>query len=312
MTQPPSQLSGRDYAAALAVVVIWGLNFVAMKFALRDFTPFQLGAVRYVFAVLPLVLLVRAPAVHWKWVVLYGLFQGVGQFGFLFSALKVGMTAALASVLMQTQVFFTAIFGFALLHERASRALQAGLLLAALGLLCFTVAALDAQGAGAAVTLWGLVLNLCAASMWAASNIVARRAQQASGSYDAVGFVVWSSLVPIVPFALLTLALDPPATRWHWLSAPLSGWLSVAYLAWVATILAYALWTGLLKRHPANRVAPFSLGVPVVGLTAGVAVLGESISGWQWAGIALVVAALAAVMLGPWLAARLAATRRAS
>jgi O-acetylserine/cysteine efflux transporter len=108
MSQPPA-LQGRDYLAALAVVVIWGLNFVAMKFALRDFTPFQLGAARYVFAALPLVLLVKPPRLHWKWVVLYGLCQGVGQFGFLFSALKVGMTAALASVLMQTQVFFTAI-----------------------------------------------------------------------------------------------------------------------------------------------------------------------------------------------------------
>ncbi|MBX3655806.1 MAG: EamA family transporter [Ramlibacter sp.] len=299
--QPP--LAGRDYAAALAVVVIWGLNFVAMKFALRDFTPFQLGTARYIFAVLPLALLVKAPRLHWKWLVFYGLCQGVGQFGFLFSALKVGMTAALASVLMQTQVFFTAVFGFVLLHERANRTLQAGLALAALGLGCFAMNYI-APGGSAATTFWGLVLNLCAAAMWAASNIVARKAQQASSSYDALGFVVWSSLVPIVPFTLFTLAFDPPATRWQWLAAPLSGWLAVAYLGWVATIWAYAMWTGLLKRHAANRVAPFSLGVPVVGLAAGMGVLGETITAWQWAGIALVVAALACVMLGPRLLAR--------
>lgn len=296
-------LSGRDHAFALGVVVIWGLNFVAMKFALRDFTPFQLGAVRYVSAVLPLVFIVRAPRLHWKWVVLFGLFQGVGQFGFLFSALKVGMTAALASVLMQTQVFFTAIFGFVLLRERASRPLQAGLLLAALGLCCFAMNYILPQGgAGGAVsitTVWGLVLNLCAAAMWAASNILARKAQQSASSFDALGFVVWSSLVPIVPFALFSLALDAPATRWHWTGAGWSSWLAVAYLGWVATILAYGMWTALLKRHPANRVAPFSLGVPVVGLAAGMGVLGEAITAWQWGGIALVVAALVCVMAGP-------------
>jgi O-acetylserine/cysteine efflux transporter len=119
-------LTGRDFAAAFTVVVLWGVNFVVMKFALRDFTPFQLGTARYVFAVLPLVLLIRPPQIAWKWVVFYGLFQGVGQFGILFLALKVGMTAALASVLQQTQVFWTALFGFVLLHERASRPLQAG------------------------------------------------------------------------------------------------------------------------------------------------------------------------------------------
>jgi O-acetylserine/cysteine efflux transporter len=70
----------------------------------------------------------------------------------------------------------------------------------------------------------------------------------------------------------------------------------VAYLGWVATITAYGLWTALLKRHPANRVAPFSLGVPAVGIAAGMGLLGEAVSGWQWAGIALVVAALACVM----------------
>ena len=98
-------LTGRDLAAALVVVVVWGVNFVVMKFALRDFTPFQLGAARYVFAVLPLVLFVRPPAIPWKWLALYGLFQGVGQFGILFLALKVGMTAALASVLLQTLIY---------------------------------------------------------------------------------------------------------------------------------------------------------------------------------------------------------------
>ena len=102
---PRQALSGRDLAAALIVVVLWGVNFVVMKFALRDFTPLQLGAARYVFAVLPLALFIRPPKIPWKWVVLYGLFQGLGQFGFLFLALQVGMTAALASVLLQTQVF---------------------------------------------------------------------------------------------------------------------------------------------------------------------------------------------------------------
>ena len=55
-------------------------------------------------------------------------------------------------------------------------------------------------------------------------------------------------------------------------------------------------------RHYSNRVAPFSPGLPLVGLSAGVLVLGETITPWQWAGIALVVAALACVMLGPELA----------
>ncbi|WP_341909529.1 EamA family transporter [Polaromonas sp. YR568] len=294
---PPAALTGRDFAAALTVVVLWGVNFVVMKYALRDFTPFQLGAARYVFAVLPLVLIIRPPKVPVKWLLLYGLLQGVGQFGILFIALQVGMTAALASVLLQTQVFFTALFGFVLLRERASRPLQAGLVLAALGLACFAANYLGAGHAGGTTAL-GFVLTLGAAAMWAMSNIVARRAQQEAVTYSPISFVVWSSSVAVLPFVALSYAFDPEATRWQWLEARTSSWLAVAYLGWVATIIGYSLWTGLLKRHPANRVAPFSLGVPVVGLATGMLVLGEVITPWQWAGIALVVAALVCVMLG--------------
>jgi O-acetylserine/cysteine efflux transporter len=62
------------------------------------------------------------------------------------------------------------------------------------------------------------------------------------------------------------------------------------------------MWTSLIKRHGANRIAPFSLGVPVVGLSSGMLFLGEAITGWQWAGIALIVAALACVLFGGRLA----------
>ncbi|MET3131026.1 O-acetylserine/cysteine efflux transporter [Oxalobacteraceae bacterium GrIS 1.11] len=289
-------LSGRDLLAALCVVLIWGSNFVAMKFALRDLTPLQLGAGRYLFAVLPLVLLIKPPTLHWKWIVSYGLCQGVGQFGLLFISLQMGMTAALASVVLQTQVFFTALFGFFALGERAGRPLQAGLLLAALGLACFGIHYL-APGAGDA-SATSFALCLAAAAMWAASNIVVRRAQRSTPHFEVLPFMVWSSLLPILPFVLLSLAFDPPATRWRWLAAPWSTWAALAYLGWMATILAYALWTGLLKRHAVNRVAPFSLGVPLVGIAAGMLVLGDQISAWQWTGIAMVVAALVCVLLG--------------
>ena len=134
-----SPLRARDLLAALVVVILWGVNFVAMKWGLRSFSPFQLGAARYLCAALPLVLLVRPPRMHWRWVLLFGLFQGVGQFGFLFMGLKVGMTAGLASVLLQTQVFFTALLGFALLRERPGLPLRVGMGLAALGLVCFAM-----------------------------------------------------------------------------------------------------------------------------------------------------------------------------
>jgi O-acetylserine/cysteine efflux transporter len=147
-------------------------------------------------------------------------------------------------------------------------------------------------------TLPGFLLCLCAAAMWAVSNIVVRRAQRSTPQFDVLAFMVWSSLAPIVPFICLSLLFDDPSTRWRWTGAPFSTWASLAYLGWMATILGYAMWTGLLKRHPVNRVAPFSLGVPVVGIAAGMLVLDDTVNGLQWTGIALIVAALACVLWG--------------
>ncbi|MBW7834346.1 MAG: EamA family transporter [Simplicispira suum] len=292
-----------DLLGALAVVIIWGLNFIAMKWGLESFTPFELGAVRYLAAALPMVFLIRPPRIGWRWVVGFGMFQGVAQFSFGFFALKLGMTAALASVLMQTQVFFTALFGFIALGERPSRPLLIGMALAGVGLVCFGMNFIGPEaGSAGGATLIGIALTLCAAASWSVSNIVARMAQRAAPGYDPLAFVVWSCPAPILAFVALVAITEPAAGRWldasTWAALPAVAWGSVAYLGWMATILGYGLWTRLLTRHPANRVAPFSLGVPVVGLAAGMLVLGEVVTPWQWAGTAFVVAALVCVVLG--------------
>jgi O-acetylserine/cysteine efflux transporter len=293
----------RDSAFALFIVVSWGLNFVVMKWGLASWTPFQMGAARYLLAAFPLILFIRPRGLPWRWVLLYGMAQGIGQFGFLFTALKLGMTASLASVLMQTQVFFTALFGLVFLQEHLERTQVVGLVMAALALICFAMhfAAASSVGAIGAMTVFSFGLTLCAAASWAASNIVARKAQQAAPGYDSIAFVVWSAAVPIIPFILLSAWLDTgslPAVIQSLTQAPWTAWVAAAYLGWIATIAAYAMWTNLLKRHAANRVAPLSLGVPVVGIAAGMLLLGENVSAWQWAGVACLGAALAAVLFG--------------
>ena len=100
-------LSRGDLLRALAVVVIWGLNFVVMKVGLQGLGPMLLGALRFAAAALPFLLFVKFPRLPLRYVAGYGLAQGLGQFGFLFLGLQLGMTAGMASVVMQTQAFFT-------------------------------------------------------------------------------------------------------------------------------------------------------------------------------------------------------------
>jgi O-acetylserine/cysteine efflux transporter len=289
-------LKARDLAAILLVIGVWGINFVVMKVGLASFTPFQLGVGRFLFAFLPLALVLRPPSTRARWVFAFGLTQGIGQFGFLFLALQVGMTAALASVLLQTQVFFSAFLGASLLRERIGTGLKIGMLFAGAGLACFAAQVWQAPANGP-VTGAGLALTLVAAVLWSVSNIVVRKARQEATAFAPLSFVVWSSGVSVLPFAALSWLFDPPGASAKWSQAPWQGWAAIAFLGWAASDLGYSLWTGLLKRFPASRVAPFSLGVPVIGLLAGIALLHEPVAPLQWFGALFVLAALASVML---------------
>lgn len=287
--------SAGDLASAAVVVVVWGLNFVVVKIGLRDFTPFQLGAGRFFFSFFPLLFWVRPPPVGAGALVAYGLLQGVGQFGCLFLALQIGMSAALAPVMMQTQVFATAVLAALLLGERIARPLALGLLFAGAGIACFAANAWLAAGA-AAVTLAGLAFNLLAATSWAGSNIFVRSLQMRGVRYDPISLLVWSAGVSTAAFLLLSLAFDPSGAQRAWTEASIAGWASIAYLAWGANLLCYGLWTRLLGRHPASRVSPLSLGMPVIGLAAGILLLDEQVTAWQWAGAGLVMCAMLFVL----------------
>ncbi|HMS28137.1 MAG TPA: EamA family transporter [Burkholderiaceae bacterium] len=301
-----SHFSRFDVLSALAVVLIWGLNFVVMKWGLRDVSPMLLGCLRYMCASLPFVVFIKRPNVPWRFVVGYGVAQGLGQFGFLFMALQLGMTAGMASVVMQSQAFVTLLLAHWLLGERAQWAHYAGLLCAGIGLAM--IASAHGSGAGQ-MTLIGFLLTLCAASMWACSNIVARMAsiyrahhpdnEKNQGGYDPLAFLVWSSLLPIIPFFIFAVKQD----SWQIVSSQLQGLslrtvLAVLYLGLLATVLAYTLWTRLLQRHPTGRVAPYSLLVPIIGLVAAWVLLGEQPTLLQLAGTVVVLLGLVINMQG--------------
>lgn len=294
-------LSRGDWLRALAVVVIWGLNFVVMKVGLKGLSPMVLGALRFSAASLPFLLFVRLPAVQLRFLVAYGLAQGLGQFGFLFWGLQLGMTAGMASVVMQMQAFFTLVLAAPLLGERARSWQWLGLVMALCGLVMIALA--HGEGPGQ-MTLVGFVLTACAAFMWAVSNVVVRFATR-HGSYEPFNFVVWSSVFPILPFFGIALWFE----GWDRVASQIQGLdlvalLSVAYLALLATLLAYTMWTRLLQRHPAGRVTPFSLLVPVVGLASAGVFFGEVPLPLQWAGTGAVLLGLVINQTGSWVAAR--------
>lgn len=276
-------MTPKDLLLALLVIVVWGLNFVVIKVGLHGMPPMLMGALRFMLAAFPAILFVRRPQVPLRWMLAYGMTISLGQFAFLFYAMYVGMPAGLASLVLQSQAFFTLFFAALFLGERLRGSNLFGLLVAASGLVLIGL-----QG-GQAMTLAGFALTIAAASMWALGNVVTRRL----GKVNLVGLVVWGSLIPPLPFLALSLWLEGPELISQSLrSLSLDSLLVLAYLAFGATILGYGLWSRLLSRYPASQVAPFSLLVPVVGISSSALLLDERLGSLQMVGAALVMAGL--------------------
>lgn len=285
----------RDIALALGVVLIWGLNFVAIKWGVDEISPFLLTGLRYLGCALPAVFFIRKPNVGWPVLIAYGLTVGVLQFSFLFTAIRLGMPAGLASLVMQMQVFFTMALAMLLLGDRPSPLQLGGAAIALVGL-----GTIGAEHIGGAV-LVPLLLTLVAAGFWAISNIVTKRA----GKIDMLAFVVWGSLVPPLPMLALSLLLDGPQALGDLVSISPQAIFSVLFIAYGSTLVGYGAWAVLLGRHPASLIAPFSLLVPVVGFAAAFIFLGEQVSALEIAGSLLIFVGLLLNVFGPRLVARL-------
>lgn len=278
-----------DRLFAAVVIVVWGLNFVVIKVGLQGVPPMLLAALRFTLVAFPAVFVVKRPKVRVGALLAYGATISFGQFALLFSALHAGMPAGLASLVLQSQAFFTLGFAALLLGEPVRKASLMGLSLAALGLMVIGAAA------GHSVGALGFCLTLAAASLWGLGNIVVKRI----GKVDMLGLVVWGALVPPVPFLCMSLWLEGPARMTEALQhLDRSSVLVVLYLALGATLVGYGLWGRLLSRYPASQVAPLSLLVPVVGILSASLFLHEALTGAQAAGAVLVMMGLVVHVLG--------------
>lgn len=279
MTQ--GRLPPRDLGLILLVVFVWGVNFTAIRWGLDEMPPLLFVALRYGM-LLPLIAFLPRPA-GWGAILGVGLFINTGQFALLFSAMQAGLSAGLASLLIQSQAPLTILLSALLFSERVTPPQIVGVGVALSGLAVF------ALSVGGNATPLGLGLVLLGALCWSAGNLVIKRA----GRVNMLSLFVWASLVPPLPLLGLSLRVeggDPVATI---LSLSPLAWGSLVFNALGATALGFSLWGALLARHPAAMVAPFALLIPVFGMGTAAILLGERLTGAELLGGLIVLSGLA-------------------
>ncbi|KGN37173.1 EamA family transporter [Knoellia subterranea] len=273
----------RHRLLAITVAVLWGLNFIAIHASLEQFPPFFTVFVRWLPLAIVAVLFVPRPDVPWRWIVLYGLGFGILQFTFLYWGMATGMPAGLASLVLQSSAPFTVVLG-ALLGEHLSARRGLGVLVAMLGL------GIVGSQRGDVSAVWPFVLTVLGGLGWAFGNLAVRRAR----ATQPVALTMWMSVIPPLPMLALSLVVEGPTRIGDSLTSiatPVGGKAiaGLVYTSLIATVIGTGIWSWLMARHPAGMVAPFSMLVPVTGLTAAWVLLGERPTGVEWLGCAVVV-----------------------
>jgi O-acetylserine/cysteine efflux transporter len=247
----------RDIFLTLIVVLLWGGNFPLIKYALTEMSPSSYGALRFVVSLLPIFFL-KKPDVKWCYLLGVGVFLNLIKFALLFIAIDVGLSAGLASLLLQMQAFFTIIFSSLYLGQRPTRMQIFGTMIAFLGMGWIGLNMQNAHG-----NLTGLILIFGAAISWGIANLFYKQAN----CKNMVAFNAWASLIAPIPFIILSTYLDGPFVFFENLpNITLKGWGCILYAGIASTIVAASIWGHLIQKHSAALITPFALLIPIVGM----------------------------------------------
>ena len=272
---------------AIIVTAIWGFNFVVIHWGLGDAPPLFLSALRFLVAAFPAVLFVKRPSISWGLLAAITFFH-VSQFNLLFLGMYAGLSAGIASLVIQLQAFFTVLLAIALLGEKPVGRQFVGMGLAFAGM---AVIAFSKGGSG---TMLGLGLTILGGLSWAITNILMKRA----GSIDMIALFVWVAALgalPMLGVSMIVEGYDEIARSVMNLTP--KGGLSIAFMAYGATIFGFGAWGILLRHYQAARVAIFSLLVPVFGMISAYLLLGEQFTVLQVLAAGLVVMGLYLVVV---------------
>ncbi len=302
-TTSGSGMSPRHIALAVLVAAVWGLNFVLIHVGLDSFPPLLFCALRFAVVAVPAVFFVGPPGVAWRWVLAVGVVLGVVKFGLLFLGMHAGMPAGLSSLVLQGQAGFTALFATVLLRERPGGQRSAGLAIAFAGI------ALSAWDQGSGGPFGAFALVVLAAVAWGLANVLTRRAAPP----DALRWMVWVSAIPPLPLLGLSLLVEGPEADLRALREITPAGLGViGYVGLVSTLLGFVAWSFLLRSYDATAVAPYSLLVPVFGMSSAWLLLGERITPAAAAAALLVIAGIGVTALRPATVSAAAARLRGS
>ena len=272
------------FVAILALTLLWGLNYPAIKFSNAGLSPIFTTCLRSAIASgcgIFYCLVIRQPLFQRGMLLVHGIVVGL-LFGLEFVCLYLGVLytdAARAVVLVYSAPFMVAAGAHVFLGERLNVLKTAGLLLAFLGV--YMVFRGKPRNYGELMLL-GDVLEIMAAVFWAATTLYIKKylAPRVHPINTFLYQLVFS--VPIILFAAYVIE-DRWVTRIDGHVA-----LSVIYQSLIVAFASYFAWFKLIHVYPVGALSAFTFLTPVFGVLFGAVILKEQLTAGLIFGLALV------------------------
>src|SRR5271166_2096507 len=251
--------------AFVAIYVIWGSTYLAIRYAVETIPPLVAAGVRHSVA--------GGIMLAWAW---WRGFRPTRQqwaagfvLGFFFFFIGHGslhwaeqyVASGLAALLIATEPMFILILGWMMGQQKISRLSAAGLVLGVVGVALLTGAELTVKGS----SLWGLLAVLLGSLSWSFGVVVSPRLKLPS---DALGRTALPTLCGAA-MLLIAAGVTGEFQQTHWASITLRSIFGLGYLITFGSVVAFTAYTWLLQRVPPALVATHTYANPVVAVILG-------------------------------------------
>jgi drug/metabolite transporter (DMT)-like permease len=296
--QPSNPPLARSLVPIAVLTLVWGCNWPILKMGVTELAPLTFRAITLPFAAIGLLFVarlsgdsIRIPRAWWGRVATLALFNIAAWNGFILFGVQ-QMPAGRSAILAYTMPLWATAIAALMLHEPLSKRKVAGLALGVTGMALLIGDELRVIQSKP----FGVAMILTAAVMWAFGTVLLRKWKPAFAQNALSGWMMilgWLPIVALAPF------LDPQPLGVELASLTWRGWFAIVYNIFLAGTVAHWAWFYLARTLPVAVSSLSSLPVPVVGVFAGIIVLGERPGPQEWVALALVVLALFTVMFEP-------------
>jgi len=274
-------VNAKHVVMAFFIVVLWGLNFVALKIAVLSLPPIFLAGLRFLLISIPWIFFVEKPKVSKRQFITLPITLGVLQYSLLYYGMSTGLSAGLSAVILQTQSFFTVIMSTILIKEKPRLNEILGLLIGALGVMILLI------NNNGDFKIEAVLIILAAAISWGIANIQLKNL----GNVNMVSFLIWISPFAAIVLFIISFILEYDLVlNIDFSNVEIKVFLSIFYTAYLSTVIGFTMWQYLLNKYKSIQITPYGLLVPVTGSIFGYIILSEVLEIYQIiAGIVIII-----------------------